>query len=185
MDSFDSRVNARSLLRVLQWPLYTAAAAVIAVGATAGPAMAQGKTVTIVLSEEPEGLDGCNSNRSTVGRVAKQNIVETLTEIDPKDGSITPRLAVSWEKIDEKTWRFKLREGVKFHDGAPFNAETAAKAIHRTMDTTQKTGAPISRSRSVPPPMPVMVAKKMNSMIVCFLRAAAIAPDAANTAMPA
>jgi peptide/nickel transport system substrate-binding protein len=93
------------------------------------------------LSEEPEGLDGCNSNRSTVGRVAKQNIVETLTEIDPKDGSITPRLALSWEKVDEKTWRFKLREGVKFHDGAPFNAETAAKAIHRTMDTSLKTGA--------------------------------------------
>ena len=115
------------------------ALAIAGFGAT-GAASAQSKIVTVVLSEEPEGLDGCNSNRSTVGRVVKQNIVETLTEIDPKDGSITPRLAVSWEKVDEKTWRFKLRQGVKFHDGAPFNAETAVKAIHRTMDTSVKSG---------------------------------------------
>ncbi len=129
----------RSCLSYL--PLYAGVAA-IAIGLAGGiqPASAQSKIVTVVLSEEPEGLDGCNSNRSTVGRVAKQNIVETLTEIDPKDGSITPRLALSWEKVDEKTWRFKLRQGVKFHDGAPFNAETAAKAIHRTMDTSIKSG---------------------------------------------
>ncbi|MBL4719783.1 MAG: peptide ABC transporter substrate-binding protein [Alphaproteobacteria bacterium] len=93
------------------------------------------KIVTVVLSEEPEGLDGCNANRSTVGRVAKQNIVETLTAIDPKDGAITPRLATSWTKMSENTWRFELRKGVSFHDGAPFNAETAAKAISRTMDS--------------------------------------------------
>ena len=99
------------------------------------PAEAQQSAVTVVLSEEPEGLDGCNSNRSTVGRVAKQNIVETLTEIDPKDGSITPRLAVSWNKVNDTTWSFKLRQGVKFHDGAPFNATTAGQAIARTMDT--------------------------------------------------
>ncbi len=109
-----------------------AAAALLAPGAANADAS---KMVTVVLSEEPEGLDGCNSNRSTVGRVAKQNIVETLTEIDPKDGSITPRLATSWTKVDDMTWRFELRQGVTFHDGAPFNAEAAAKAISRTMDT--------------------------------------------------
>lgn len=142
MNRTDSPERARRPFRVLHWPIY-AAAAVAAVGISApiNTALGQNKTVTIVLSEEPEGLDGCNSNRSTVGRVAKQNIVETLTEINPKDGSITPRLATSWEKVNDTTWRFKLREGVKFHDGAPFNAETAAKAIHRTMDTSQKTGA--------------------------------------------
>ncbi|MEX2618317.1 MAG: ABC transporter substrate-binding protein [Alphaproteobacteria bacterium] len=111
-----------------------AMAAVFGVMATVQTAQAQ-KIVTVVLSEEPEGLDGCNSNRSTVGRVAKQNIVETFTEIDPKDGNITPRLATSWSKVNDTTWQFKLREGVTFHDGAPFNAENAAKAISRTMDS--------------------------------------------------
>lgn len=111
----------------------TAIATVIGFAASAQTAQAQ-KIVTVVLSEEPEGLDGCNSNRSTVGRVAKQNIVETLTEIDPNDGSITPRLATSWSKVNDTTWRFELRKGVKFHDGALLNAETAMKAIARTMD---------------------------------------------------
>jgi len=142
MNRKDSLSNAPRSLRLAQWPMYAAAAvAVLGMSATINTASAQKKIVTVVLSEEPEGLDGCNSNRSTVGRVAKQNIVETLTEIDPKDGSITPRLATSWEKVDEKTWRFKLRQGVKFHDGAPFNAETAAKGIARTMNTGGKGGA--------------------------------------------
>lgn len=136
MHSIDSRIDARRPHRLLGLPVSAMAAiAAVGIGFAVNTASAQEKTVTVVLSEEPEGLDGCNSNRSTVGRVAKQNIVETLTEIDPKDGSITPRLATSWEKVDDKTWRFKLREGVKFHDGAPFNAETAAKGIKRTMDT--------------------------------------------------
>ncbi len=112
----------------------TVVTAVFGVIASAQTAQAQ-KIVTVVLSEEPEGLDGCNSNRSTVGRVAKQNIVETLTVIDPKDGSIAPRLATSWSKVNDTTWRFELRKGVKFHDGAPFNAQTAKKALARTMDT--------------------------------------------------
>ena len=128
--------------RRLRWTIGTvAAAAVMAAFGAVQQAEAQKKIVTVVLSEEPEGLDGCNSNRSTVGRVAKQNIVETLTEIDPKDGSITPRLATSWEKVNDTTWRFTLRKGVKFHDGAPFNAKTAAQGIARTMNTDVKGSA--------------------------------------------
>lgn len=138
----DSQDSARNPLRVIHWPIYAAAAvAVIGFGAFADTAAAQSKIVTVVLSEEPEGLDGCNSNRSTVGRVVKQNIVETLTEIDPKDGQITPRLATSWKKVNDSTWQFELRKGVKFHDGADFNAEAAAAAIKRTMDTSGKGGA--------------------------------------------
>ncbi len=90
--------------------------------------------ITVVLSEEPDIIDPCEASRSNVGRIVKQNVTETLTEIDPKDGSITPRLATSWEQIDPLTWRFKLREGVKFQDGEPFNAETAKTAILRTLD---------------------------------------------------
>ena len=49
---------------------------------------------------------------------------------------------------------------------------------------TQKTGAPISRSRTVPPPTPVTPAKKMNVTNVCFFSAASKAPEIANTAIP-
>ena len=70
-----------------------------------------------------------------MGRINRQNVVETLTEIDPQDGSIKPRLATSWQKVNDTTWRFNLREGVSYTDGAPLDAETVAKSISRTMDT--------------------------------------------------
>src|SRR5687767_4913892 len=90
--------------------------------------------VVIVLSEEPDMIDPCEASRSNVGRIVKQNVTETLTEIDPDDGSITPRLATEWEQVDDTTWRFKLQEGITFHDGEPFNAEAAKTAIERTLD---------------------------------------------------
>jgi peptide/nickel transport system substrate-binding protein len=134
--------GSRPLARWSVYPI-TFSAVFVALLVTSGAtyAASHAKTVTVVMSEEPEGLDGCNSNRSTVGRVVKQNIVETLTEIDPDDGSITPRLATSWTKVNDTTWRFELRQGVKFHDGAPFNAANAVLAIARTMNTDTKGAA--------------------------------------------
>ena len=46
------------------------------------------------------------------------NIYEPLVFVD-NDMEIQPGLARFWERIDERTWRFHLREGVKFHDGVP------------------------------------------------------------------
>ena len=61
------------------------------------PAYAGGKTLTVVLSEEPDIVDPCEATRSNVGRIVKQNVSETLVEIDPKDGSIKARLATWME----------------------------------------------------------------------------------------
>ena len=74
------------------------------------------KDLTVVLSEEPDIVDPCEATRSNVGRIVKQNVSETLVEIDPKDGSIMPRLSTSWKQTDSLTWEFKIRKGVKFHD---------------------------------------------------------------------
>ena len=91
-------------------------------------------TVTVVLNEELDLVEPCMATRSNIGRVVLKNINEPLTEIDPTDGSVTPRLATSWEQVDEDTWRFKLQEGITFHDGAPFNAEAVKYSIERTLD---------------------------------------------------
>lgn len=92
--------------------------------------------VTIVLAEEPSFVEPCEASRSDVGKVLKQNVVETLTQIDATDGSITPRLATEWEQVDDLTWRFTLRDGVTFHDGNAFNAEAVKYGIDRMMDTS-------------------------------------------------
>lgn len=95
---------------------------------------AQERELTIVLSEEPDIVDPCEATRSNVGRIVKQNVSETLTEINPDDGTITPRIATSWEQVDDTTWRFSLREGVTFHDGEPLNAEAVVYSINRALN---------------------------------------------------
>lgn len=107
--------------------------AVATLALTVATAGAMAESVTIVLDTEPDQMDPCQTAKSQVGKVNRQNIVETLTEIDPADGSISPRLATSWIQVDDVTWRFDLRDDVTFHDGSPFNAESVAFSLERTM----------------------------------------------------
>ena len=66
-------------------------------------------------------------------------IFDGLVRFDP-DGKIEPALAVSWERIGGTRMRFKLREGVTFHDGEPFDSEAVKFSIERYLDP--KTGFP-------------------------------------------
>ncbi len=112
-----------------------ALAAILALAAlTPGQVQAQAnKVLTIVTPAEPPDLEPCHSSRAFQGRVLFQNINETLTGKDANDNSLKPRLATSWEQVDATTWRFKLRQGVVFHDGAPFNAQALKASLDRTM----------------------------------------------------
>src|SRR3546814_20437223 len=96
---------------------------------------AQSRYITIVLPEAPQVVEPCESALYGVGIMLKQNVVETLIELDPTNGASLPRLATSWERVDPKTRRFTLREGVKFHDGADFDADAAARSLAPTTDT--------------------------------------------------
>ena len=67
-------------------------------------------------------------------------IHEALTSQDA-DGKIGPGLATSWTVSDDKrTWTFKLRPGVLFHDGTPFNAEAVKFTYERLLNPA--TGSP-------------------------------------------
>ena len=122
--------------------LLTAAVAIGLLAALPQQAGAQTKPaekwITVVGQAEPPDLEPCNSTRTYQGRILKQNVVETLVQKMPEDGSLKPRLATSWQRKDPNTWVFKLREGVSFHDGTPFNAETAKKSMDRTLRTPSK-----------------------------------------------
>lgn len=87
--------------------------------------------VRVVLASEPTDLDPCNNSLSGVGNVIRQNVVETLTILDPVTGEVQPRLATAWEDIGNDTWRVSLRQGVRFHDGQPFNAASVKKSLER------------------------------------------------------
>lgn len=65
------------------------------------------------------------------------NVYEPLLWYNPPGSKeqFTPALATSWSVSDDGlTWTFKLREGVKFHDGEPFNAAAAKASIERTKE---------------------------------------------------
>jgi peptide/nickel transport system substrate-binding protein len=51
---------------------------------------------------------------------------------------LEPGLALSWQAIDARTWRFKLRPNVKFHDGTPFTADDVVFSIERVMGPTSQ-----------------------------------------------
>ena len=57
------------------------------------PALAADTDVKIVLNEELEVLEPCMTSQSNIGRVLLQNVSETVTELDPTDGNLKPRLA--------------------------------------------------------------------------------------------
>jgi len=69
--------------------------------------------------------------------VVMANCYEGLTFYNPPGSQeiLSPKLAVSWESNPESTeWTFKLREGVKFQDGEPFNAEAVKYSIDKTRE---------------------------------------------------
>ena len=77
-------------------------------------------TLTIAQSADPVSLDPYGTTDTPAIRVANC-IFETLVTLDD-EGNIEGKLAESWEIVDDCTYVFKLREGVKFHNGEEFKA---------------------------------------------------------------
>ncbi|MBI1846590.1 MAG: hypothetical protein HY294_16685 [Candidatus Rokubacteria bacterium] len=66
------------------------------------------------------------------------NIFDNLTSRHP-DGKLYPGLATEWKLQGQTTWAFKLRQGVKFHNGDPFTSADAKASLERTYDPNAKT----------------------------------------------
>jgi len=73
--------------------------------------------------------DPVNSRYATPGvEPYITGVYEHLVNVSPKL-ELQPGLATKWERINDLTWRFHLRQGVQYHNGKPFNAETAKFSI--------------------------------------------------------
>jgi peptide/nickel transport system substrate-binding protein len=94
-------------------------------------------TLRIGIAEDPDMLDP-SLGRTYVGRIVFSAFCDKLFDIDEKL-NIVPQLALSHEtSADSKEMTIKLRPGVKFHDGEPFDAEAAKFSLerHLTMPTS-------------------------------------------------
>src|SRR3954465_15748977 len=118
-----------SLMRCLRFAAITAAALLsLQAGVHAQ------STLRIGLAEDPDILDP-TLGRTYVGRIVFAAVCDKLFDIDDKL-NIVPQLALSHEtSADGKEVTIKLRPGVKFHDGEPFDAEAAKFSLDRHLTT--------------------------------------------------
>lgn len=112
----------------------TALLCALAMGTTLSPVYAGSGPIKIVLAEEADLLEPCMATRSNIGRIIMENVSETLTELDVRGGTgVQPRLAEKWEQNADGSWRFHLRQGVKFSDGTSFDAKDVKHSFDRIM----------------------------------------------------
>src|SRR6266850_2887584 len=90
---------------------------------------AQARTFTWTSQGDPQTSDPHSQNESLTNLFAQQ-VYCTLVMRDKQLG-LAPGLAVSWTQVNDTTWRFALRQGVKFSDGTPFNADDIVFSIER------------------------------------------------------
>ncbi|WMS43515.1 ABC transporter substrate-binding protein [Acuticoccus sp. MNP-M23] len=111
--------------------LCLAGAVALGTAGLAVPAVAQ--DITIAIGSEPSTLDP--QLRDDGGeRQVNDNIYETLMARSAT-GELMPGLAeAAPTQIDETTWEFELRDGVTFHNGEPFNADSVVTSVERIID---------------------------------------------------
>ena len=96
-------------------------------------ASAMAAELKIGLGSDADVLDPAQS-RTFVGRIVYTAMCDKLVDVSP-DLKIVPQLATEWTWSDDgKELTMKLREGVKFHDGTPFNAEAVVATIDRNIN---------------------------------------------------
>jgi len=109
--------------------------AAIALAFTAGVG-AQGapRTLRIAVGIDADTLDPAGQTTTTVANMVDY-VYETLLAFDYKQNKVVPLLATSWTAArDGMSFTFRLRQGVSFHDGTPFNADAVKFTFDRLLD---------------------------------------------------
>src|SRR3984885_6047279 len=111
----------------------------VALLAGSASAQKQGGSITVGLELDIPGFDPLKVGVfDTAAETAAAALFDTLIFLDDK-GQPQPKLALSWAHSDDyKTWTFKLRPGVKFQDGTPFNAAAVKENFDRQKDPANK-----------------------------------------------
>ena len=102
-------------MKVIRWGVVAALAGALLVSVASG---VSAQTLTIGVRAGPESIDPHFTATGTHAEALK-HVFDTLVW-SGDDLSLEPRLAESWRAVNDTTWEFKLRKGVKFHDGSDF-----------------------------------------------------------------
>lgn len=94
---------------------------------------ADNKTLVFAQGSDPRGLDPAFVDDGESANVIV-NVFDGLVRYKAGSTEIEPALATDWSSsADGKEWTFKLRQGVKFHDGTPFNAAAVKFSVDRQL----------------------------------------------------
>lgn len=109
----------------------------------------RGTRLVVGISQTLPTLDPAMHRDRTVQSVLR-NMFDCLVSRD-KEMKLIPQLAESWEKVDDLTWRFKLKRGVKFHNGDPFTARDVKFTIERVIKPNMIAGRSSPRKGLIAP----------------------------------
>ena len=113
-------------MKAIRWGVVVALAGAMLVSVSGG---VSAQTLTIGVRAGPESIDPHFTATGTHAEALK-HVFDTLVW-SGDDLGLEPRLAESWKAINDTTWEFKLRRGVKFHDGSDFTASDVKFSIDR------------------------------------------------------
>ena len=111
------------------WTLAAALALVMGMLASGSASAASKEKVVIYHAGSIDSLHPYNHSLSPAYGIW-EHIMEPLVQVDQKSNRYVPKLAESWE-FKGKEWVFKLKKGIKFHDGSPFTAHDVAFSFNR------------------------------------------------------
>jgi peptide/nickel transport system substrate-binding protein len=119
--------------------MLVASLALFAVAVPAASAQDRSKTKEIVvgLGAEPRTMLGVTIVDWTTNNML-EHIYDRLLDRDAKTFKPKPMLATEWKIVNDTTWEFKLRKGVKFHNGEPFTAASVKATIEYALDPATK-----------------------------------------------
>ncbi len=122
--------------------LASVAAIVVSACQTGAPAPGGGAapvkdTIVIAQGTDAISLDPAKHTTFTTQNVL-WHIYEPLVFRDPKSNKYEPALATEWRAVKDDTWEFKLRSGVRFHNGDPLTADDVKFTFDRALDPATK-----------------------------------------------
>ncbi|MBK6393845.1 MAG: ABC transporter substrate-binding protein [Betaproteobacteria bacterium] len=122
------------------------AAAALAAGVALAP-HAAAQELKIAVAADVTSIDPHFFNLFPNNNIA-EHIFDKLVQMDA-DSRMIPGIATSWKTIDPTTWEFKLRKGVKFHDGSELTAEDVAFSIDRVAQIPNSPGPFVAYTKAI------------------------------------